>query len=128
MNNAFEFLQNLGVKIKRSKRGNVLVVDFRPIAQQVRDEHLEKMSEFAALREVYLDGTGVTDDGIQHLLELQKLATIDLQNSAVTDTGIEQLKGLPALKLLLLNGSSVTVEGVKVLRKSMLNTRIVFFN
>ena len=123
---AVSTLRDLGVVIKMSKTGNVLVVDFRPVATLIEDEHVKYVKGFNRLREIHLESAAVTDASLKNLIEKDCLTTIDLQNTRVTDNGIASLLGLPALKLLLLTGSCVTGDGVKQFRKSMLKTRIVF--
>ena len=115
-------LQQLGAQIKLGKRGSVLQVDFRPIADQVTDQAL---GECPRVREVQLDGSRITDQGLMHLTGLAKLLTLSLQQTAITDAGLQTLMHSSSLKLLVLTGADVTRAGLERARKRMLKTRIV---
>ncbi len=119
-------LTSLGAILKRSKGGKILVVDFRPVANDLDDEHLSPLAGLDRLKELYLDGAPITDAALPTLQQFAKLVTLDLQHTAVTDAGLVHLKSMKQLKLLLLTGSQVTREGVAQLRKSMIGTRIIF--
>lgn len=119
-------LLELGAVVRFAKSGNPLVVDLRPVAPRVTDGVLEHLAPLESVRELYLDGAPIHDQMLGHLQRLAKLATLDLQRTAVTDAGLAQLKQLRSLKLLLLTGSQVSLDGVREIRKSMIQTRIIY--
>jgi len=123
---AISALEQTGAIVKRGKSGKPLVVDFRPTTNQTNDENLVHLKSLNSIREIYLDGTAITDASLASITHLAKLTTLDLQRTAVTDAALESVKSLPALKVVLLTGSRVSRDAVNKLRKQMIKTRIVY--
>ena len=92
---------------------NLLNVDFRAVADQIGDSHLELLKPVA--KQVYWLGlarTKVTDSGLAHLKDLVNLNRLHLENTAVTDAGLAHLGGLTNLEYLNLYGTKVTDAGL----------------
>ena len=58
----------------------------------ITDKSLEAISKCQSLRELYLDGTSVSNKAIGAVGELPELWSLSISNTAITDTGIEQVR------------------------------------
>lgn len=123
---SIETLRGLGAKLRVTKGGQILSVDFRTTPNPVADAEVALIKGRSKLKELFLDGAQISDAAVDDLLTLSSLITLDLQNTALTDAGLAKLGEMKQLRLLLLNGTQVSSDLVAELRKRMLNTRIVF--
>lgn len=76
------------------------------------------------LKNLYLNGTKVTDAGLAHLKTLNGLQVLMFKNTAVGDAGLAHLTGLTTLHHLVLNGTKVTDAGVQALQTAVPRLRI----
>ncbi len=118
-------LRELGAVVQNSHTGDVIHIDFRPMANGANDEEVAQLPVFTKLRELYLAKTGVTNEGLKIIGGLRSLRLLDLSATAVSDAGLVHLENLDQLQMLILSGTRVTREGVKPLRQKLLGTRIV---
>ena len=77
-----------------------------------------------ALRELSLEGSGVTDSGLVQLQGQTDLAYLNLGKTRVTDTGLIHLQTLTRLRYLNLCGTRVSDAGVAELEHALPNCRI----
>ncbi len=80
---------------------------------RVGDKGLEKLAALAALEDLWVEGTEVTDDGLRHLRPLAKLKRLGLNDCRIGDAGLEKLAALPSLEAVHLRGTDVTDEGLR---------------
>jgi hypothetical protein len=74
---------------------------------------LERLKPPTGVREVFIQGFGITDDDVNTLARWKGLERIDLVDAIkVTDKGVKALASLPKLKNLTLTETEVTSEGV----------------
>ena len=78
------------------------------------------------LRELWLDGTQITDDGLVHLAGMSRLQWLSLGGTQITDNGLVHFKGMARLRYVSLDGTNVTNEGVKKLQQALPNCDIVW--
>jgi len=119
-------LERLGAKLRRSKKGSVLIVDFRKCGATVTDDTISLIAKLPKLRELYLEGASVTDEGVAVLATLDQLSTLDLQRTVVTDAIWPFVQKMPKLKLLLLTGAKVTPAAIAAARPHLIGVRVVF--
>ncbi|QDU94921.1 hypothetical protein [Lignipirellula cremea] len=122
---AIAALEQQGAQLRRSKKGSVLIVDLRGCISPVTDDTLLHVAQLPRTRELYLEGTKITDAGLQTLAELAGLHTLDLQRTPISDASWPLFQSLPALRLLLLAGTNVTRPALQAARPRMLEVRIV---
>lgn len=122
---AVEALKTLGIKVRRNKRGSVLIVDARENVGVLNDTHCKFLASLPKMKELYAPNTEISDDGLSLLHGMQNLQTLDLRNTKVTDASWPILQSLPALKILLLANTGVTAEAAKARRPHMIDVRIV---
>ncbi|MHC5539271.1 leucine-rich repeat domain-containing protein [Singulisphaera rosea] len=85
----------------------------------VTDEVVRELAHLTSLREIRLETTNVTDAGLAHLSGLRELECLWVDHAFVTDEGLSHLASLPKLEILDLNGNSgVTDLGMKILSKN----------
>lgn len=86
----------------------------------VTDELVRELSRQMSLREIRLETTNVTDAGLAHLSSLHSLECLWVHHAFVTDNGLSHLAPLRKLEILDLNGNSgVTDLGMKSLSKNL---------
>ena len=124
---AVEELQKLGaLAMPLAKDTNLLNVDFRAVAENIGDSHLEKLAPIAKqIAWLNLGRTKITDDGLRHLKDLTNLSRLHLENTAITDAGVGRLRWNTALEYLNLYGTKVTDKGLDRL-KTLENLRKVY--
>ncbi len=122
---AVQQLEDAGVKLRRSKKGQVLIADFRECTPPAGDDLIKLLAKLPRVREVDLTGTGASDDCVAVLASLSKLASVNLQNTNVTDKGLELLRDAPTLRVLILTGTRVSREAIQQARPSMIDVRII---
>jgi len=121
----------------------LLMVDFGPVADKTKDEHLalleplaanvvwldlgrtkitdtglDRLKRLAGLERLHLEGTQLGDAALARLAGAQKLSYLNLYGTKVTDKGLAQLKPLAALKKVFLWQTGVTEQGHKELKKA----------
>ena len=67
---------------------------------------------FAKLRELFMEGTRITDAGLEDVGRLSQLQCLDLATTRVNDAGLARLTGLRKLTELNLRETRVTDAGV----------------
>jgi hypothetical protein len=88
------------------------VVEVNLTSSSLTDAGLEHLKGLTQLRTLNLIGTPVTDAGLEHLKGLTQLEELDLCGTEVTDTSMEYLKGLRQLRTLCLFGRPITDAGL----------------
>lgn len=76
----------------------------------VTDRSMVDISGCKTLRELYLEGTSVSDDGIGHIGRLPELWSLDISRTAVTDIGLERIAS-DRIRLISFNDSQITGRG-----------------
>ena len=77
----------------------------------IGDGDIACLSGLTHLRNLTLDGTGVTDAGLAHLC-VKKLEGLSLCDTQVDDTGLKNLSGLSKLTILYLSRTQITDAGL----------------
>lgn len=94
-------------RVQRSD-GQITQLDLRAY-DDIDDRWLEAIATSApGLRNLKVEGPGITDAAMPALVRLENLAALALQRTSVTDDGVAQLIPLKNLKELSLFGSPVT--------------------
>jgi len=75
------------------------------------------LSDRKELKELYLNGTAITDRGLDAIAKLQALQRLFLAGTAITDQGVEAVAKLQGLQTLVLDGTQVTDRGLDALAK-----------
>ena len=83
--------------------------------------HLAQATE---LRQLDLDGNGITDAGLEHLKGLTRLEVLSVNDTKVTDAGLEHVKDLTKLDSLYVGHTRVTEEGRTRLRARLSQCKI----
>jgi len=82
---------------------------------RVSDLGLEQLARLSKLKELTLNGCGITDKGLNILSSFSKLETLGLAATAIDDKGVEMLikllPSLPALKKIIISNSKITQRG-----------------
>lgn len=132
-----------------ARNTNLLNVDFRAVAGDIGDSHLELLKPVATqtywlglartkvsdaglahlgglthLNRLHLEGTAIGDSGVAHLAGLANLEYLNLYGTKVTDAGLVHLAKLGKLKSLYLWQTGVTDAGVAKLSKLLPDCRI----
>lgn len=81
----------------------------------LQDENLHRLHRFPELKNLWLEGSGVSDAFLASLPNFQRLETLRLKNTQISATGLVHLKGLPRLKYLNLENTNVDDEGLAYL-------------
>lgn len=55
------------------------------------DRCLESVAQCKTIRELYLDGTSITDDGLQCVSDLPDIWSLNVSNTSITDEGIGRI-------------------------------------
>ena len=118
-------LRKMGAQLRFRKSGLIHTVNLSGNGD-VGNELLADLAQLTRLAVLNLASTAISDEGLRHLLSLNHLENLDLQATAIGDQALESLSQMTGLKILILTGTQVSGDGLKQLRKSMLNTRIVF--
>ena len=102
---------------KISDRGIACVADHNPLvslmlsnAPKVTDECMGAISGCKKIRELYLDGTSVSDDGIESVGRLPELWSLVIDNTSITDVGIERIASR-TIHLISFRNCSITGTG-----------------
>lgn len=69
---------------------------------------MRHVAELRTLRKLSVNSPSVTDDGIRHLARLWELVELDLSGTSITDEGVRSLVRLPSLRTLSLARTKVT--------------------
>jgi hypothetical protein len=80
--------------------------------QAIRDFGGRITMDGTKAREVFLNGTRITDGDLYHLRALPHLELLNLQSTGITDAGMEQVGRLKTLKRLTIQRSKVTDAGL----------------
>ncbi len=119
-------LEQIGGKLRRSKSGRVLSVDFRESPASVDTELAKQLIRLPRLKEIYLPQTAIGDGALDALLNLKRLTVLNLDGTTVSDIHMDRILELEKLTLLSITDTQVSREKVAELRKKMIGTRIVF--
>jgi hypothetical protein len=102
---------------KISDRGIACVADHNPLvslmlsnAPKVTDECMGAISGCKTIRELYRDGTSVSDDGIESVGRLPELWSLVIDNTSITDVGIERIASR-TIHLISFRNCSITGNG-----------------
>lgn len=83
------------------------------LSQPITAEQLEKLKSLPPLREILLDGGGVSDDSLDALLVHTDCFHLRLRQSPITDRGLEQLVAhLKSIRILNLPQAAITPDGI----------------
>lgn len=74
----------------------------------LKDDHVQKLSDLRRLDSVYLAATGITDDSLKVLGAISTLRRIGVGSTKVTDDGVAQLTELPRLTYLHVANTNIT--------------------
>jgi Leucine-rich repeat (LRR) protein len=96
-------------------------------AEQITDDGLTAIKNWAALRRLNLRGTHITDAGLVHLSALTGLDSLDIGWAQITDSGLDRLSTLAGLRELHLGGNKITDSSLYVL-KSLPDLAVLDFN
>ncbi|MGI9516747.1 MAG: hypothetical protein ACR2NP_06875 [Pirellulaceae bacterium] len=120
-------LQELGCAIGRSKKGRLLRVDNRECPAPLAQALLVQILACSALREIWLRHvSGFLNDHIETIAALPRLKSLDIEGSDLTNESLRRLTGCRELQVLNVRQTRVSEACVSDLRKSMINTRIIF--
>ena len=119
-------LESLAVILRRGKSGRVLSVDFRECQVTIDDAIASELIKLPRLKEIFLDGTAISNDTIAAITKLPRLSVFSAENTSLTDDCIGCFIDCKKLTLLRITGTHVSREKVAELRKMMINARIVF--
>ena len=84
----------------------------------VGDVDAEVLARIPSLRELILDGTGVTDRGAEALARSTSLVSLHLAQTRVTDHGLSALKRIPTLREIGVAGTPVSDGGRRAFRRA----------
>jgi hypothetical protein len=84
--------------------------------QAANDQNLADLSEFHALRYLWLANSGVGTEGLQFCAGLHKLEIIDLRRTSVDRRAMDVLANLPKLEVIHLSGTQITNDDLIPLR------------
>ena len=90
----------------------------------VTNEDLDVLNRWRSLWLIHLDSTAITDDGLRHLSGMNQLRGLNLARTQVSDAGLGYLRGMKELEGLVLEETDVSDEAVADLKQSLPNTRI----
>ncbi|MEZ6063414.1 MAG: DUF4259 domain-containing protein [Planctomycetaceae bacterium] len=108
-------------KIVKQRRGGIAV-----IKGEVKFIGMEKVlfkdlvalaacPECQTLKELSIEGSGITDRGMEHVGQLKNLRDLEIRGPKVTDAGVAYLQSLPNLDSLSLRRTQITDAGLKFL-------------
>jgi len=82
---------------------------------RITDLGIEQLYALTNLKELTLNGCGITDRSMSFLSKFPKLETLSLAATAITDRGVETiiklLPSLPALNKIIVSNSRITKKG-----------------
>jgi hypothetical protein len=73
---------------------------------------LASVATFAALHDLHISDSHITDSALIHLEGMKNLTVLFLQGTQVTDEGLDHLKGLTGLRNLSLLGTRISDDGL----------------
>ncbi|MCL6502436.1 MAG: NPCBM/NEW2 domain-containing protein [Pirellulales bacterium] len=100
-------------RVVRAPRGGPVVRVDLAGRSAAGGEVLKLIGQLSELRDLALNGTGVTDSDLMHLSALAKLEKLHLGATAVSDDGLKYLQPLVALRDLRLPFTRVTGAGLE---------------
>jgi hypothetical protein len=83
--------------------------------KHAKDQDLLLLLALPELKEVSLDGPGITDDGLKTLIDIPNINGLALNDTSVTGEGLEYLKNAKKLERLSLWGATVNDSTLKQL-------------
>lgn len=81
------------------------------------DAWLAKLPEHLHLKQLIIDGEGLTDRGLHHIGCCEELTTLELCTATITPAGVEHLTKLTGLETLALESCELTDESITSLVK-----------
>lgn len=102
------------------------LVDLDLKKTSVTDEGLKSIAGMVNLKKLMLNETAVTDAGLETLSVLPNLESLSLFGTEVGDEGLKSLAKVSSLQSLYLSGTKVTAPAVEELRKALPNAQIKF--
>ena len=97
-------------------QGMAALTDLNLIQTKVTDAGIAYLTSCKDLKYLNLNNTRVTGKGLAHLKDCQALAILDLSAAKVTDQGLANLKDCKALTHLRLGGTKVSDAGLANLK------------
>ena len=109
---------------KISDRGIICIAEQNPVKSfmlsgvpNVTDECMPTICDCKTIRELYLDGTSVTDNGVNSIGELPELWSLVIGNTSITDAGIERIASR-TIDLISFENCSITGAGFSTWEQS----------
>ena len=103
----------------------IVIIDGNPTASCLTSTLITATeAKTAALRDLDLRKTSITDDGLANLKGMKELRKLTLFGTKISDAGMEHLLGLSKLETLLLSGSEVTEAGASRVQRAIPKVRI----
>ncbi len=109
---AVRTIGRLGGRVQRARGGGPVVGINLAGRSATGGEVLRLIGQLSDLRELGLNGAGVTDVDLAHLRSLSKLDKLHLGGTAISDAGLEHLQGLASLRELRIPFTRVTGVGL----------------
>jgi serine/threonine-protein kinase len=103
---------------KFSPKGFAWISEMRNVHQLIltntptTDAMLDSLSKMSVLKELYLDGTEITDTGVKKLVHLP-LNVLDLSHTNISDQSLAYLKQMPQLTTLKLDATRIDDRGLR---------------
>ncbi len=96
---------------------NLVTVSFRAVAAETGDEQLASLKGLAAVAELNLAGSKITDAGLANLSGLENLGRLHLELTGIDGSGLAHLAKLQKLHYLNLYGTKTDDKGAQNLSK-----------
>ncbi len=100
-----------------SDRGIVSIAERNPVESfmltgvpNATNECMPAICDCKSIRELYLDGTSVSDDGVEPIGGLPELWSLAIDNTSITDDGIERIASR-TIKLISFESCQITGTG-----------------
>jgi formylglycine-generating enzyme required for sulfatase activity len=97
--------------------------------RRVNDTTLEKLKAAPPIRQVYLDGTAITNAGLAKLATypgFARLRILNVTRTALTDAGLEHVARFTALDILRAGETKITAAGVSKLSAALPRCKVAW--
>lgn len=105
-------VSQLGGRVQRANGNETVVMVDLAGRSAARGDALRLIGQLTELRELRLNGTGISDADLQHLHRLVKLEKLHLGGTAISDEGVAHLQPLAGLRELRLPFTRITAAGL----------------